>query len=56
MSWLSGLRRGFQVSWSRCWPGDEKLNKPDPWPKPITQEDVEKEIEESLHKQKEPLR
>jgi hypothetical protein len=51
MSWFSlWLKKGFKITFRRDWPGDKKLAHPPVWPKTITKESVEKEIEDSLHK------
>lgn len=53
MSWLSSyLKKGFSFSWTFGWFGEKNLPPANQYPKTVTKEEVEKEIRDSLNKQK----
>ena len=49
--WWKGIKaKGFFFSWTRDWPGDEKLHHRNWWHRVSTKEECEKEIWDSLTK------
>lgn len=49
MNWFSAwLKKGFYITIRRPWPGEKNLPAPGVWDKPVSKEDIRKEINQAL--------